>query len=106
MTHILEQIGKTEEMKAIEVANTVLYEAEVTASHLCTQLNNLGQIIFSQPNPQLIFDQLGLKGIKLLQLLGGAKQLLALYDAEKFFVVPAPVNFVPTETKVVLTPKE
>lgn len=104
----LQPIEKTEEMKAIEIANKLLDEAEVTAQHLCSQLNQIGQMIFAQTEvqPQLIFDLLNGRGLKLIQLLGGAKQLLALYDAEKFFVVPAPVNFVPTETKVVLTPKE
>lgn len=104
----IQPIAKTEEMKAIELGNLLIYEAEVTAQHLCNQLNQMGQMIFGQTEvePQLIFDVLNGRGLKLIQLLEGAKQLLALYDAEKFVVTPAPVNFVPTETKVVLTPKE
>lgn len=101
------EIEVTEDMHAVEIARGVLYEAGVSAEHLCNQLNQIGDMIFKQDKcePQLVFDKFGVKGLKLLQLLGGAKQILALYDAEKYIVKPAPKNFVPTETKVVLTDK-
>lgn len=97
----------SEEMEAILILKSVLYEVGVTAEHITNQLNQMGDMIFKQTkcNPQLIFNNAGIGGLKLIQLLDILKTALSTYDAEKYVVNPAPMNMTNGGDRVLLTEK-
>lgn len=103
----LKRIEPTEEMHAITIANEVTSEAGVTAEFITSQLNKMGALIFMQNkcDPQLVFDLWGTDGLRLAELLNILKTALSKYDPQRYVVNPAPKNFVPTETKILLTDK-
>lgn len=100
----LEQIQKTKDEVVKESVNEFKEKLHNVAFSLSGGTSELVDIVFRKYDGEYItqdfFDALGTDGNTVLQMVGGAKQLLAVLGADKYPVNPARLKLTPTQSGV------
>lgn len=100
----LEQIPKTKDELVRESVSDFRKKLHEVASSFSVGISELVDIAFTKHDGEYItqefFDTLGTDGNTVLQMVGGAKQLLAILGANKYPVNPARLKLTPTQSGV------
>lgn len=101
---MFDTIQKTKDELVKEKVVELNDKLKFTASMLASNISEMIDIVFSKHNDeyitQEIFDLIGTDGNTLLQLVGGAKQLLSILGADKYPIDPARLKLTPTQSGV------
>lgn len=97
-------IQKTKDELVKEKVVELNDKLKFTASMFASNISEMIDIVFSKHEDeyitQEIFDLIGTDGNTLLQLVGGAKQLLSILGADKYPINPARKKLTPTQSGV------
>ena len=100
----LEQIQKTKDEVVKESVNEFKAKLHNVAFSFSSGISELVDIAFTKYDGEYItqefFDSLGTDGNTVLQMVGGAKQLLSILGADKYPINPARLKLTPTQSGV------